>query len=116
MSKAQKISASVTFSIGLVNILITLTRWFVVQAVFTEVPALNTGEALAVADGHIGLIVSILPSLRPYLRIWQNKKEAWRSKSNDTSENRSKDGTPSTSRVVSSVVNSSSKAEETNQV
>ncbi|KZL87476.1 hypothetical protein CI238_03981 [Colletotrichum incanum] len=116
MSKAQKISASVTFSIGLVNILITLARWFVVQAVFTETPALNTGEALAVADGHIGLIVSILPSLRPYLRIWQNKKDAWRSKSNDTSEDRSKDGTLSTSRVVSSVANSSSKAEETNQV
>ncbi|GJC92684.1 hypothetical protein ColKHC_01510 [Colletotrichum higginsianum] len=52
MSKAQKISASVTFSIGLVNILITLSRWFIVQAVFTEVPALNTGpKSNATSEG-----------------------------------------------------------------
>ncbi|KAH7127989.1 hypothetical protein B0J13DRAFT_588680 [Dactylonectria estremocensis] len=73
MSRAQRISASVTFLIGFINISITLARWIVVQSVFTPEPALNTGEALAIADGHTGLIVSILPSLRPYLRIWQTK-------------------------------------------
>ncbi|KAL0936361.1 uncharacterized protein CTRU02_208576 [Colletotrichum truncatum] len=75
MTKAQKISASITFCIGFINISITFARWLVVQAVFTSVPALNTGQAMAIADGHIGLIVSILPSLRPYLRIWSKKRQ-----------------------------------------
>ncbi|KAK2026931.1 hypothetical protein LX32DRAFT_593695 [Colletotrichum zoysiae] len=113
MSKAQKISASVTFAIGLINIVITLARWFVVQAVFTKVPALNTGEAMAVADGHIGLIVSILPSLRPYLRIWQKSAGSWRSKLSGPSEDRPKEGSLSTSQDVSTARTSSSKADET---
>lgn len=90
MSTTQKISAGVTFSIGIINIGVTIARWFVVQAVFTftPIPFLTTGgkqiflkclqsklimsaEALAIADGHSGLIVAILLSLRPYLRIWQ---------------------------------------------
>ncbi|KAK1994666.1 hypothetical protein LX36DRAFT_660386 [Colletotrichum falcatum] len=106
MSKAQKISASVTFAVGLVNIAITVARWFVVQAVFTPVPPLNTGEAMAVADGHIGLIVSILPSLRPYLRIWQKSAESWRIKAGS-----SKDGTLLASPAVSTERTCSSKAE-----
>ncbi|KAK2056197.1 hypothetical protein LY76DRAFT_163602 [Colletotrichum caudatum] len=112
MSKAQKISASVTFGIGLVNILITLARWFVVQAVFTPVPALNTGEAMAVADGHIGLIVSILPSLRPYLRIWQKSAGSWRGKLGSSSGDRSKEESTKTSQVLSITSTSISKAEE----
>ncbi|TQN68856.1 hypothetical protein CSHISOI_06639, partial [Colletotrichum shisoi] len=114
MSKAQKISASVTFSIGLVSILITLSRWFVVQAVFTEVPALNTGQLLAVLDGHTGLIVSILPSLRPYIRLWQNRNDSRPAKSNATYEGLTtgKEETPSTSRVTSSSHDSNKKAEE----
>ncbi|TID03945.1 hypothetical protein CH35J_003120 [Colletotrichum higginsianum] len=118
MSKAQKISASVTFSIGLVNILITLSRWFIVQAVFTEVPALNTGQLLAVLDGHIGLIVSILPSLRPYLRLWQNVNDSRPAKSNATSEGLTtgKEETLSTSRVTSSSHDSNKKAEEVSRV
>ncbi|KAK2043714.1 hypothetical protein LZ31DRAFT_554970 [Colletotrichum somersetense] len=114
MSEAQKISASVTFAIGLINIIITIARWFVVQAVFTKVPALNTGEAMAVADGHIGLIVSILPSLRPYLRIWQKSAGSWRSKLSGSSEDRPKEGSLSTSQDVSIARTSSSKADETN--
>ncbi|KAJ0160636.1 hypothetical protein CTA2_7607 [Colletotrichum tanaceti] len=119
MSKALKISASVTFSIGLVNILITLARWFVVQAVFTDVPALNTGQALAVVDGHIGLIVSILPSLRPYLRLWQIGNDSRPAKSNPISEDLTtvREGTPLASRVASSLYDSNNnKAEEASRV
>ncbi|EFQ32499.1 hypothetical protein CGRA01v4_05932 [Colletotrichum graminicola] len=111
MSKAQKISAGVTFCIGLINIFITIARWFVVQAVFTPVPALNTGEAMAVSDGHIGLIVSILPSLRPYLRIWQKQAGSRGWKIGSPFEGRSKDVTLSTSQVMSTAGTSSSKAE-----
>lgn len=72
MKRAQKISASVTFAIGLVSITVSFARWIVVLSVFQGVgeAALTTAEALAVSDGHVGLIVAILPSLRPYLRIW----------------------------------------------
>ncbi|KAK1979280.1 hypothetical protein LZ30DRAFT_182481 [Colletotrichum cereale] len=117
MSKAQKISASITFGIGLINIIITIARWFVVQAVFTPVPALNTGEAMAVADGHIGLIVSILPSLRPYLRIWHKNTESWLSKfSSSSSGNPCRDGASKTPQVVSTTSTSSSKAGGTDHV
>jgi len=112
MSKAAKISAGVTFCIGLVNIFVTIARWFVVQAVFTPVPTLNTGEAMAVADGHIGLIVSILPSLRPYLRIWQRHAGSWSLKISSPSEGRSRDESLPMSQVISIARISSSKAEE----
>ncbi|KAK2016810.1 hypothetical protein LZ32DRAFT_668153 [Colletotrichum eremochloae] len=113
MSKAQRISAAVTFAIGLVNISVTIARWFVVQAVFTPVPALNTGEALAVADGHIGLIVSTLPSLRPYLRIWRKSAESWRGRFSSPSEHSSKGVSLSTSQGEPTARTSSSKAEGT---
>ncbi|KAH8645699.1 hypothetical protein BX600DRAFT_444264 [Xylariales sp. PMI_506] len=71
MSKAQKISASVTFFVGAINISVTIARWFVVQAVFTPTPSLTVGQLLAIMDGHTGLIVAILPSLRPYLRVFK---------------------------------------------
>ncbi|KAK1974725.1 hypothetical protein LZ30DRAFT_393926 [Colletotrichum cereale] len=113
MSKAQKISASITFGVGLINISVTLARWFVVQAVLTPEPPLNVGEAMAVADGHIGLIVSILPSLRPYLRSWQESKESRHFETNNsTSENRHKDGI-SSSQISSPTRTTSSKAEGT---
>ncbi|KDN64670.1 hypothetical protein CSUB01_04308 [Colletotrichum sublineola] len=113
MSKAQKISAAVTFAIGLVNISVTIARWFVVQAVFTPVPALNTGAALAVADGHIGLIVSTLPSLRPYLRIWRKSAESWRSRFSSASEHSSKGVSLSTSQGEPTARTSSSEAKGT---
>ncbi|KAH7141062.1 hypothetical protein EDB81DRAFT_900684 [Dactylonectria macrodidyma] len=71
MTRPQKLSASFTFFIGFISISITIARWFVVQAVFTPEPSLTTAETFSIADGHSGLIVATLPSLRPYLRIWQ---------------------------------------------
>ncbi|KAH7144163.1 hypothetical protein B0J13DRAFT_525555 [Dactylonectria estremocensis] len=77
MTRPQKLSAGFTFCVGFISISITIARWFVVQAVFTKDPTFTTAglqcisEVFYVADGHSGLIVAILPSLRPYLRIWQ---------------------------------------------
>jgi sugar phosphate permease len=48
MTRSQKISASITFVMGAVNIVVTLIRWLVVQSVFDGIgnPPLTTAGKL----------------------------------------------------------------------
>ncbi|KAK7222468.1 hypothetical protein V2G26_010471 [Clonostachys chloroleuca] len=73
MSKTQRISTGIIFCLGFINLCISLARWFIVQSVFSPSPSLPFGEALAVSDAHSGLIISILLSLRAYLRIFRGE-------------------------------------------
>ncbi|KAK7218334.1 hypothetical protein V2G26_006337 [Clonostachys chloroleuca] len=78
MSRAQKISAGLTFGLGFINIGITVMRWFIVHSPFAPSTAFAVDEALFITDAHTSLIISILPSLRLYLRIFRRRDGKYR--------------------------------------
>ncbi|CAH0047113.1 unnamed protein product [Clonostachys solani] len=99
MSRAQKISAGLTFGLGFINISITIIRWFIVHSPVSPPSTYAVDQALFMTDAHTCLIISILPSLRLYLRIFRAEKTTSRAKGTESRSHARKE--PSTYQETS---------------